>query len=175
MLNDCIMYTDQINNALLKNPATKKIFAGVYPSNHLPPRNLVQKPCCMIINTCNSNITNGSHCHWVSIYIENSQIEYFDTSGRVDSLLFNRHLLRWLSSQNVSVKYNKTPIQSISSKKCGEFCCLYVYCKAVKFDIERFLCLFNKKNLSYNDEIVDKLFKCIFKDKNGKKCVKKKC
>lgn len=166
------MDTLQIESFGKKNPYTKRIFAGVYPSNFLPKRKLPNSrlPITFIINLCESFRTID--CHWVAVHItkdvgfDKGKVFYFDSGGEA-SYLGNDFVHRFLLQQEKKIIFNKIQIQSLESDRCGLHVLMFLYCNALGMHPGELLRAFNATNLNENDAIVDKLFKCAYL-RNGK-------
>lgn len=167
------MYTDEIERVLNRESLTKKIFGGVFSSDQLGNVGKIkQTPKAFVVNLCSMKEKND--CHWITIFIDNDHLEYFD-SGGADNHRKNVFIKNFIQAQGKKkILFNRRQIQSYASEKCGEFCCLYIFCKAAKYPMKSIMKLFSEKNLSLNDDIVAKLFKCVFKNFTGLKCIKKK-
>lgn len=176
------MLSSQISKILSKNPETKKLFRGVYPADALPSKDelLPSSDHILIINTC-AHYEIDKYCHWIFVFIpkkkKSSQraqpfLEYFCSSG-YPTFLANQYIARFLINQNRKVKFMNEAHQSLSSKKCGKFVCVYSYAKAIGFSMNKVTKLFSSKKLNENDAIVETIFSCIFKQQK-KNCLKRK-
>jgi hypothetical protein len=164
------MYTNEIDSALKKAHETNQIYLGTFAINQLPDRKIERFPSCLIVNTCPARIKNGSTCHWVAIYIDKNKVEYFDTSG-LPTFLGNHQLTRFLEKQQKKISFNYKQIQAFNSIKCGQFSCIFVFGKSIRYPMKKIIKLFHKKDLEKNDEIVQHIFDCIFTKGSGKKCI----
>jgi hypothetical protein len=123
----CILYADfykrysrmnsiQINKLLTKHV---KYFQGVYPIDLLP--STLIKPSIIVINL-DKHYLPGSH--WVAVCFSDSGCaEYFDSYGvppfKYEIMAYlQRHLISW------------TNFESLTSKVCGQYCCLYTLHRA---------------------------------------------
>ena len=138
------MWSTEIENIL----RTSKNFLGCFPLDELPyfPQRL---PASLIINT-DTSIGNGTH--WLALVLRKDQCFYFDSFGLP---IVEEYLLKFLEPHYDIVTYSDVCIQHAESKKCGEFCILFVEHVKSKTTYDKFLSHFNIKNLKENDVIVE--------------------
>ena len=138
------MWSTEIENIL----KTSKNFLGCFPLDELPyfPQRL---PASLIINT-DTSIGNGRH--WIALVLRKDQCFYFDSFGLP---ILEDHIFKFLESHYTVVTYSNICIQHAKSKKCGEFCILFVEHVKSKTTYDKFLSHFNIKNLKENDVIVE--------------------
>ena len=113
----------QINEILLHDRFTKKIYKGCFPIDKLPLK--ITYPCCFIVNNQKSN-ENGEH--WVSIFYESNKTAVFFDSFGLSPKYYN--LENYITSTSKSFSYNKIQLQSIFSSYCGYYCILFLLFKA---------------------------------------------
>lgn len=160
------MDTNQINFFANENDFTKKLYRGCFPVDSLPKEKLQHLPMLLCVNLCEKSIIDPE-CHWIGLCIDDvNEIQYFDSAG-VASYKSNKHLKNFIALQEKRVVFNNTQIQSETSDKCGVFVLCFLYSRAVKIKYVEFLKTFDLIDLNMNDEIVSKMFKCVF--------LKKKC
>ena len=74
------MNTSEINHVLSTNPVTKKFFNGVYPKDWLEI--ISEKPKLII---CNTDASDKSGKHWILIFFNNEEVDFFDSLGNKPS------------------------------------------------------------------------------------------
>ncbi len=113
-----------------------------------------------IINS--QNFLEGSGIHWVGLYLEGKEACYMDSFAGFPY----RQVKEFC--QGKRLVFNKTQIQHIDSKRCGEFCVWFGYCMHKKYrkikGLHNRLRLFLKdfenddRELLKNDNILKKNF-----------------
>ena len=123
-----------------------KNFVGCFPINQIPKLNIKES---VIINSDNDK-EDGTH--WMALKIISKKCcLFFDSFGEPP----NKSIINFLSNQfrKIEVIYNSLQIQSIFSNKCGEFSMQFICMVNDKKSFNKFISLFNHKNLLANDVI----------------------
>lgn len=129
----------------------KGIFHGVYPSDELPFFN--QKPFCIIGNTSSHEYSNG---HWVSFFVINDVIEFFDSYGRSPlNYMFPIYFKEYIS--NMKCVYNTRILEGIFDNTCGDFCAYFAILRIKGYSYVDILNSLSTDVL-YNRDVVTKLF-----------------
>ena len=111
----------QIELEMEKCVEAAEIFKGVYPSDAIPVFN--KKPYAIICNTQPSNLPGE---HWVSFYVGQDKIEFFDSYGRrPDSDMFPLSFKNFV--KNKICYYNSRIVEGFFDNSCGHFC-IYMLC-----------------------------------------------
>ena len=97
-----------------------------------------------------------SERHWMGVMFINKRLcLYFDSFGEK---VQDSELVDYLSAASYTyVIYNSVQIQHDSSDKCGLFCVLFIKLVHSLVSFTRFLQLFNRNNLVYNDWLIDEI------------------
>ena len=139
------MNTFQLKQYMQKDTFIKEIYGGVLPRDKLPL--CVKKPQIYIINT---DPSDKPGTHWITIFLEEDYIEYFDSIGTPPETEFENFLI--LNAPQY--KYNCKRIQNYGSDLCGQYCLLYSYFRCRGYSFEKILAMFSE-NLLLNDVKVD--------------------
>jgi len=120
------MNSIQINSLL----SEYKCFIGTYPLDLIPKKQIMLRPCALIVNTDESSKPGE---HWVAIYLyDNCSAEYFDSFGLMP---LHHEILMFLRRNKIkNLVYNPNQIQSITSNTCGAYCVLFVKFKCLNFN-----------------------------------------
>ena len=121
-------------------------FIGCFPINQIPKLNVKES---IIIN---SDDDQGDGMHWMGLkIISKNKCLFFDSFGEPP----NKSITNYLSEQfrKIKVIYNSIQIQSVFSNKCGEFSMQFICMVNNEKSFNKFLSLFNHKNLLANDVI----------------------
>jgi len=144
------MNTKDILDFFIRDSISNKEFIGVFARDQLPKK--ILWPCSLIVNTDNMN---DSGEHWLSIYFNKDGIcEFFDPLGFSPKY---HNFEEFIKKNCVKYYYNKNQIQSLLSKNCGYFCCLFIFKKARNYSFVKFLNLFSKYDYNFNDKLIDVL------------------
>jgi len=131
-------------------------FGGVFAADQLP-QTLNKVPFSLIVNTHKSNMPGE---HWVAIYINKNNFgEYFDSFGMAPYVDEIENFLHTVCKDGWT--YNSTPIQGLSSIKCGQFCILFIWLRNLGFTMSQISNLFSKKDGATNDKIIDEFYRFI--------------
>ena len=141
-------YVEKTGGKLLK-----KNFLGCYPCDLQPT--IKTKTFSVVFNLSKHN-EEGSH--FVCIYSNKQKITYFDSFGES---CFNPLIKKFLckNSKNRKVEYNDTKIQDNSSNFCGVFCLAFLMSQERQIPIDKFVAMFDSKNLTFNDKISTQFIK----------------
>ena len=139
------MNTFDLEQKIITDTVSSSIFGGVLASDELPHR-IKHKPVFYIVNTDPSNMPGQ---HWIVIYI-GENVDYFDPLGRAPNRIIE-HRLSSISPDGYLRMIS--PVQSQTSRKCGQFCLYYSYYRARNFSVS---CIVNSLTLDFtiNDYIV---------------------
>ena len=120
-------------------------FLGCFHVKSLPPDQPKKFPTSLIVY---------SDKHWMGVMFINKRLcLYFDSFGEK---VQDSELVDYLSAASYTyVMYNSVQIQHDSSDKCGLFCVLFIKLVHSLVSFTRFLQLFNRNNLVYNDWLID--------------------
>ena len=120
------MDTRELDTILRVNVDTRETFLGVYALDHLPsPSEVRQRDRSFLVCNCCPSTQSGRH--WIAVFYDRGQVEFFDSFGlppnaydaRVVTFLTN------LATTTDDVLYNNVQLQSIESDACGHYCVLY--------------------------------------------------
>lgn len=131
-----------------------KHFIGVYPCDLLPQSR--KKYYCFIVNL-DHHYEKGSH--FVSLYIKNKFVFYFDSLGEKCN---NLHILDYVKKLNKKLIVQSTKIQSNDSIFCGLYAIAYLMCVENKIPIIKFKKIFIS-DLKMNDKLVVNFISNLFK------------
>ena len=96
------------------NTALKHKFHGVYALDCLPKS---RKNGGYIINF---DISSDPGSHWVAVFVDNKNVEYFDSFGFAPK---HKPILSFLGPVYA---YNSITLQPLFSKACGHFCLYFL-------------------------------------------------
>ena len=129
-------------------------FLGCFPLDMLPafPN---QFPRSMIINT---DVASMPGEHWLGLVLGKYKCFYFDSFGLP---ILDENIKSFLKKRYNSACVSDKCIQATSSELCGKFTIAFVtYVRSVS-QYNKFLSIFDNKNLQKNDEKILRLFeKC---------------
>ena len=109
-------------NLLKKQPN----FVGIFASDKIPIFTVSQFPISFIVNIDISDL-NGSH--WIALYIDNSNLEIFDSLGFNPNLwsFYPKKLFQFLQSYSFSHRFLISDIyQPPNTYHCGLYCILFI-------------------------------------------------
>ena len=127
------MYRRQIETVLKLEPATRKIFRGVYPIDRLPRRT----PGAYVISL-DKHDEPGSH--WVAVVDDGKRVEYFDSYGLPPSIT------TFLGYKAV---YSTVPLQPLYSNACGFYCIYYIIQRSLGNSMSEILYLLSRIDSHY--------------------------
>ena len=122
------MDTRQLDEILRCNEDTAGTFVGVYALDELASVASVrirQRDRWFLVCNCCPSSQRGRH--WVAIFYERGEVEFFDSFG-LPPIAYDQALLAFLHSlttQRCDVTYNNVPLQAFDSDACGHYCVLY--------------------------------------------------
>jgi len=122
-------------------------FLGIFARDNLPV--IRRRPVLLVVNTDNSK-KSGSH--WVAMFIDSNNGEFFDSLGQqplVDFASFmNRYCSHWT--------YSDMQIQSISSYFCGHYVIYFCIQRKRGIDMQKILRIFTN-DTGFNDMVIHRI------------------
>ena len=125
------MNTKEIFDSLNRDKFTRHIFLGVFAVNQLPKSKVRVNRWCLICNCCPKHLPEK---HWLSIFYENNQLEFFDSFG-LPPLYYGSKLdqfVRVQCLQSNNFIFNDCKLQRATSSACGHYCILFLFQRARK-------------------------------------------
>ncbi|KMQ87608.1 hypothetical protein RF55_13066 [Lasius niger] len=97
----------------------------------------------MVVNTDKHDETGT---HWLSIYLQNEQtLEFYDSFG-LPPEVYGEDISRFVKKYS-DVVWNSTPVQSLTSNVCGQFCIYFIVKRSQGFCMKMIVSpLVGKKN-----------------------------
>ena len=143
------MNTSQIGAVLQRDPFSKALFQGVFPSDQLPIQ--VQRyPACFVANV-DPKGRPGSH--WCAFYFtQDQQGEFFDSYGRKPHE-YTQAFKDFIERNSKQWTYNEQCLQSLNSNVCGHYCLFYIMCRCRRVSMKTIVNRFSK-NTVRNDSLV---------------------
>ena len=124
-------------------------FIGVFARDQLPSK--ITWPSSLIVNTDKIN-ERGEH--WLAIYFDkNGKCDFFDPLGFSPRY---HNFDEFIKENCVNYFFNDKRVQSLLSKYCGYFCCLFILKKYKNYSFLKFLKLFFT-DYDLNDKLIEKL------------------
>ena len=117
------MYTNQLENCLQSDPVICKQYGGVWALDQLP-KFIDPLPCIYVINTQES--TNTHSGHWVSIFSEGGQFDFFDSYGKNPDF-YSTLLCDFMQNTEGDTRVNRKRLQATSSAVCGHYCLYFAF------------------------------------------------
>ena len=148
------MNTLDINTFLLNDAFSKNIFAGTYAIDKLPKSSINKKKWCCCANLSPSN-ESGSH--WIAIFLDKDDGEFFCSFGTNPFTFNNYYLNNFLYYNNVE-RYNSKCLQNYFSSYCGFYVIAYILVRSRGYTLDNFLDCFESNKNILNDEIIRKFF-----------------
>ena len=143
------MNTRQIAAVLKRDPITKPIFQGVFPSDQLPNK-IKRYPAAFVANV-DPKGRPGSH--WCAFYFtQEEEGEFFDSYG-LKPQAYSQHFLHFLEMNSRHWTYNHQDLQSLNSNVCGHYCLYYVINRCRNVSVKTIVNRFGK-NTRKNDHLV---------------------
>ena len=119
------MNTFEINAILERNPVTKKIYKGCFPSNKIPL--CKDFPCAFVVNF---DEKGEPGTHWCTVVTPNKRIAYmYDSLGTLGA----QYIQKYLNRHFKKVTRLKYRFQSEFSTVCGQYAIFFVYASALKW------------------------------------------
>jgi Adenovirus endoprotease len=125
-----------------------KFFIGVFPCDRLPSIPPTLETYGFVANT---DPHDQPGTHWVAVYVSHGEAEYFDPFGLPP---LNVEMYEFLENNAINTKYSITPIQNVTSTKCGAFCVLFLYLKFHDVPTSKIFHLFSSETKD-NDLILE--------------------
>jgi hypothetical protein len=149
------MNTLQIDHALrtalngwTRRHAQQDIFRGTFALNQVPLVYTLNPPYGLVVNT-EPSTQDGDH--WIALFQseEGQPVDILDTRGYSRHHHYISHLVDSLDISEY--RMNRSPLQSVCSSVCGEYCVLFLYCRICGWSFDSFLSLFSETDLYAND------------------------
>lgn len=148
------MDTLELTCALTCNKYTRKVFTGVYPVDMLPTH--VKPPIFLIWNKDPSYLPGS---HWLALHVPvEGPIEYFDSLN----LKTSKYIIQYATIFNRNIVRNQHRIQDLFSDVCGQYCAMYILCRAKGILFTTFLNTFTMGEHKMNDTLVQNMYKKSF-------------
>ena len=138
------MNTNEINHVLSTNPVTKKFFNGVYPKDWLEM--ISEKPELII---CNTDASDKSGKHWILIFFNNEDVDFFDSLGNKPSQ-YGFEFVRFMQKYADVCNLTSHPVQPLNTDLCGHYCIYFAHKHCQGYDMEYILNNLPNKNLIKN-------------------------
>ncbi len=117
-------------------------FQGVFSCDTLP-----SKPRLLV---CNTDPHDKPGTHWIAIYVDDKGYgEFFDSFGMPVPTVFKQYMDKHCSYWT----RNRRQLQSVLSRFCGHYCCLYVSYRFSGFDVNKIVSMFTN-DTTFNDVLV---------------------
>ena len=135
------MNTSEINYILSNNCVTKKYFDGVYPKDMLSK--IETKPKLII---CNTDTSNGEGKHWVLLFCNENDVEFFDSLGE-SPFHYGKEFVLFMKKFNYNYSNcSLNRIQPLNSDLCGHYCIWYAHKRCQGYDMSFILNNFPKSS-----------------------------
>ena len=148
------MLSDEIIEFFNFYPHLKKYFLGI--------RNIDTLIKTIPVNhflICNTDLSTGPGKHWFVLFRYNQrELECFDSLGVGTE---RQALLRSVQFKSIrELNYNESPVQSVTSSSCGEFCLYFIFERLhnLDFDFSDFLNEIFSQNLEKNEQVVSEFY-----------------
>ena len=164
------MNTNQIEQVLTKViPCNYVKFLGVFAQDKIPRiDSSFSFPLCFVSNTHPSTKPGE---HWVAFYYESpASLEFFD-SYALPPVIYGFSVK--------PLRMNHSPIQSLDSDVCGQYCIFYLYHRSRGKSLTQILNTFSSQDQAWNDNSVARFVskhypsRCLSSTCN-QKCIKRK-
>lgn len=120
-------------------------FVEVIPYDYF--KNYKLKPKNQFILNLSHSSSGGSH--YIAIVIQKDCSTYFDSFGMsCENLEITKHLKK----RKKPIINSNIQIQDFSSIFCGYFCLAYLIYDQNQYELEKFISMFDEKNLLQNDK-----------------------
>ena len=148
------MISNEIIEFFNRYPHLKKYFLGI--------RNIDTLSKTVPINhfvICNTDLSSGPGKHWFVLFRYNQrELECFDSLGVGAE---RQAFLRSVKFKSIrELNYNESPVQSVESSSCGQFCLFFIFERLHNLDFE-FSDLINEiftDNLEKNEHVVTEFY-----------------
>lgn len=142
---------DTLEAVLRKDPHAAPHFVGVFASDTLP-HTIQQKPALIIVNT---DPISRPGAHWQAIYIGCfGRGEHFCSYGLGP---YEAKIRQFMDRQCSLWTKNTIDLQAFDSAVCGQYCTMYLLCKAHGYSMQDFVSIFSS-DCNQNDELINKMF-----------------
>ena len=138
----------QLTNTVRQDEIMSEHFLGVFPRDMIPKHT---GNGSLIANT---DTSDKPGTHWVAMYKENHECEFFDSYGRAP---FENNFLE------IRTRHNKVKLQSDYSQVCGHYCLYFLYFRSRGNNLNEII-----NSLKYNGDFIVEEFVA----KNFNKCMK---
>ena len=141
------MNTDQIERVIARDPATAKIFRGVYPRDDFILLDTDNAADQLFI--CNLDNCSEPGSHWIVIEQHQRDVFYFDSFGLPP--IHPDLTSKLIDMTRSNITWNKTQLQD-NTNVCGQYCIIYCLLRARKFSFEDIV-----NTLHHNDQLSNHL------------------
>lgn len=143
------MNTSQLTTVLQRDPFTRALFRGVFPSDQLPS----QVPHYPSVFIANVDALGKPGSHWCAFYFTSKHDgEFFDSYGQPPQD-FSPMFYRFLENNTRTWTFNTQCLQSIDSMVCGHYCLYYALNRCRKRSMKAIVSRFTN-NTRLNDQWV---------------------
>jgi hypothetical protein len=109
------------------------------------------------------NTDCGSGRHWVTMYVTDNIIEFFDSFGRPPKFLQTGHMfMQAIKATGKTLIVTSKRFQHNTSSVCGWYCLAYIYVRIRMDSVHRFYNMFSQDK-HRNDQIVVSMVKLFYK------------
>ena len=124
------MNTSEINYILSNDCVTQKYFDGVYAKDVL--KEIKDKPKLII---CNTDTSKGEGIHWVLLFFNEKDVEFFDSLGKKPSDSGNEFVsfMKKFNYNYCICSVNR--IQPLNSDLCSHYCISYAHKRCQGYDM----------------------------------------
>ena len=144
------MNTSQLERILQTDVMTSDMYRGVYAMDTLPEL----QHGSYIINTDDADEPGE---HWLAVFNDNGDVEYFDSFGRAP---WYERLKLFLGTE---YKYNATPLQLLFSNACGFYCVYYILNRCRGYSMEEIMNILKRSDGDYVvKDYLYRLYKPVF-------------
>ena len=128
-------------------------FGGVFTADQLKDVKILGLPVMLLI------LDSG---HWISLYMDEKNLEIMDSEGFMVDESFNKHLCRFLCAHSYGKTLTVTPkLQNESSSDCGKYATSFLFYRAVTGQsLKTFAAMFSK-DYEENSQNIEKIYKTI--------------
>ena len=139
----------EIEERVQQYSEARKYFKGVYSSDLMPQ---FTPPFSFI---CNTDVHTGPGEHWVTWFVFNDHVEFFDGFGRSPTNpMFPKYFTEYLN--NRMCWYNSRQLEGIFATSCGQFSIFYLCLRSAGISYKSIVeCL--SDNFNVNDFVVRNL------------------
>lgn len=130
-----------LTSACRKDEDISKTFIGVFAADEVPRKR--PQNSCFIMNT---DVASLPGTHWVAVYENGAQREFFDSYGQKPSY-YNPKLWKKFDCYD----RNKDDLQQQTSDVCGDWCIFFLKERSDNTSFKAFLNKFRPGDQEYND------------------------